>query len=175
MHGTLTSLFLVALQVLMGCGRADNSAETDKAGRDLRSAEAQVTEHSKQVANREGAIVQTHRELAVAQDKLLEDTNQLGQQRAELGAATQNVLQARTAYGASIKERIAKLDASLSTLGTKADAKSKDAWVGLQARRDAIWARLKASASTPESNWDAYTTEVDATLGAIERDANAAL
>ena len=52
---------------------------------------------------------------------------------------------------------------------------SKDALVGLRARRDAIWARLKASASTPESSWDAYTTEVDATLSAIERDTNAAL
>lgn len=175
MRIVLASLVLVALHVPAGCGRGDNAAETDQAGRDLRSAEARLSEHSKQVANREGAIAHTQRELAVAQDKLVEDTTKLGEQRAELGAAAKTVLQARTAYGASITERIAKLDVSLSKLAAKADAGSKDALVGLKARRDALWARLKASAATPESSWDAYTTEVDATLGAIERDANTAL
>jgi len=159
----------------MSCGRADNGADTDKAGRNLRSAEAQLTERSKQVANGEGAVVQRQRELAVTQQKLLEDTKKLGEQRAELGTATKTVVEARTAYGASITERLAKLDALLSKLGTRTDAKSKDALVGLQARRDAIWARLNASASTPESSWETYTTEVDATLGAVEHDLNAAL
>ena len=88
----------------------------------------------------------------------------------QLGSAQVDLAQARATYAAAVKERLAKLDASLAGIGTKTDAKSKDVAVGLRARRDQLAAKLAALPAASDPGWAAFTRDVDTTFDAIEHD-----
>lgn len=153
-----------------GCGKRDNSSATDKTSEDLRKAQAAVSEHSKDMANNQDAIEQTKRDLLREQQELSDHQKLLEQQRQALGSAQGTLGQARAAYAAAVAVRLAKLNASIATLGAKTDAKSSDAVAGLRARRDQLSAKIDAMSKTTDVDWNQYTRDVDVTFGAIESD-----
>jgi chromosome segregation ATPase len=157
------------------CGKPDDAEHTDLAKRQLQAAQAEITEHSKAVADNQADIDRTKRELSQKQDHLADDQKVLEQQRQQLGSAEVALAAARVAYAAAVTERLAKLDALLAKLSTKTDAKSTDAAIGLGPRRDQLAAKLATAAATSDPNWDAYTKDIDVTFAAIEHDLHAAL
>lgn len=70
-----------------------------------------------------------------------------------------------------MRVRLAKLDATLAKLGDDKDAASKDALVGLRARREQLVTKVTVMSGTADPAWDAYMLELDTTFDAIERDA----
>jgi DNA repair exonuclease SbcCD ATPase subunit len=161
---------LAAVLTVAGCGKDDNSTDTDRASEQLREAQGEVRQTAQEVAANQDAIEQQQRALVQEQQALADRQKLLDQQRAHLGSAQQALQQARAAYGAAVNERLAKLDAALATLATKTDAKSRDAAIGLQARRAELGVKLRAMQDTSDPGWADYTKDVDATFDAIERD-----
>jgi DNA repair exonuclease SbcCD ATPase subunit len=171
-----------AVLLVAACGKEDNSADTDRAGQELRKAQQDLSLHGKSLADNQEAIEQKKRDLAREQQQILREQQDLAdkqklleQQRLRLGAAQENLGKARAAYAAAIKERFAKLDAALATLGTRTDARSRDAVTGLRARRDQLSAKLATLTQTVDANWNEYTSDVDTTFDAIEQDLHQAL
>lgn len=170
------------LLAVAGCGKDDNSADTDRAAEELRKAQAALGEHSKSLADNQSAIEQGRRNLALEQEKLAREQRELAdkqkllaEQEAKLGAAKQGLAQARAAYAAAVTERMAKLDASLATLGKRTDARARDALAGLRARRDQLATKLAALGGTLDSGWAEYASDVDTTFDAMEHDLGEAL
>lgn len=159
----------------VGCTKHDDAAQTDKAAEKLRAAQAEVTAHSTAVATNAQDIEQRKRDLAREQQELADKQKLLEQQQSALGSAKSTLQDARVAYAAAVKERFAKLDASLSTLATRTDAKSTDAATGLRARRDQLSTKLAAMTTTADVGWETYTKDIDTTFDAIERDLRDAL
>ena len=170
-----SSVGVALLLVAASCGKKDNSADTDQATKDLRAAQSEVSDHSKELAKNQDAIEQQKRDVLRAQQELADKQKLLEHQRQELGSAQGTLVEARAAYAAAVKMRFAKLDASLATLATRTDAKAKDAGAGLRARRDQLLAKLDAMPGTPDPTWTTYTKDVDVTFDAIEHDLGAAL
>ena len=171
MRTTYAGLLAVAvILVAASCGKRDNSADTDQVSQDLRKAQTAVAEHSNGLAQNQDQIEQRKRALVREQQELADQQKLLEQQRQQLGSAQSNLQGARTAYAAAIKERFAKLDASLATLATKTDAKSRDAVTGLRARRDQLSAKIDAMAATADLSWGPYTEDIEITFKAIEQD-----
>lgn len=168
-------LLSLALLVAAGCGKRDDGAGTDKTSEELRKAKTDVDEHSKDLAKNQDDIEQKKRALALEQQELADKQKLLEQQRQQLGSAQGSVVQARAAYAAAVKERFAKLDASVATLATKPDAKSKDAVAGLRARRDQLSTKIDTMPRTADADWNQYMKDVDVTFDAIERDLRTAL
>jgi septal ring factor EnvC (AmiA/AmiB activator) len=166
---------VLAVLVVAGCAKEDNSADTDQATRELQVAQKALSEHSESLTSNEAAIEQQQRELARQQQELADRQKLLAQQKQELAAAKENLNKARVAFAAAVKERFAKLEASLATLATRTDARSTDAMTGLRARRDQLAATLAALTGTLDANWNEYTIAVDTTFDAIEHDLREAL
>jgi chromosome segregation ATPase len=162
----------LAVAVLFAAGscKEDKAAETDRAGQELREAHDKVSENSQALARNQADIEQKKRDILSDQQALADKQKLLEKQQMELGSAQGQLQEARVAYAAAVKERLAKLDASLATLATKTDARSKDAATGLRARRDQLAAKLEAMAATPDASWNQYTKDVDVMFEAIERD-----
>ena len=158
------------LLVAAGCGKEDGSAETDQAGQELREAHEKVSENSQALARNQDEIEQKKRDILQDQQTLADKQKLLEQQQVALGSSQGQLVEARVAYAAAIKQRLAKLDASLATLATRTDARSKDAATGLRARRDQLSAKLDAMAGTPDAALNQYTSDVDVMFDAIERD-----
>lgn len=170
-----SSLLWLALLVAASCGKRDDAAGTDKASEELRRAQTEVTEHSKDLAKNQNDIERNKRDLVREQQELADKQKLLEQQREQLGSAQGTLVQARAAYAAAVNVRFAKIDASLATLATRTDAKSKDANAGLRARRDQLSKKIDAMSSTPDAEWNQYSKDVDVTFGAIEKDLHQAL
>lgn len=156
------------------CGKKDNSADTDQATKDLTKAQGAATERREGVAANEVSVEREKREVANAQQALADQQALLSQQRQALGSAQVTLEDARTAYGAAVGARFAKVDAALGTLAKRTDAASIDALAGLRARRDQLATKLAAIGTTPNPRWTEYTKDVDTTFDAIERDLQAA-
>ena len=170
------SWVLAALLAGTSCGQQDNSADTDRPGQDLRKAQSQVREGSQGLAAHQDDIEKKKRAILSEQQQVADQEQQLERQRRELGSAQGNLQEARAAYAAAVKERLAKLDASLATVATKTDARSKDAVTGLRARRDRLSASLAAMPSgAADPGWTGYTKDVDTTFDAIEHDLHDAM
>ncbi|HEY5949360.1 MAG TPA: hypothetical protein VIV40_27890 [Kofleriaceae bacterium] len=164
---------LLAVACGAGCADKDNSADTDKASKDLREAQSAVTDKRSDVTTTDVDIERRKRELVVEQQQLVDKQTLLERDRAQLGSAQGTLVQAHAAYAAAVTERMAKLDADLAGLATKVDAASKDTRVGLAARREVLATRLAAMPAAADSSWAAYTKDVDTTFDAIERDLRA--
>ena len=171
-NALISSLLAVALAG--GCGDKDNSADTDKASKDLREAQSVVVDKRTDLDTDGVELERRKRELAAEQQQLAAKQTELERDREQLGSAQGTLAQAHAAYAAAVRERFAKLDAALTGLATKTDAAAKDARVGLVARRDILAARLQAMPAAADSSWAAYTKDVDTTFDAIERDLRAA-
>lgn len=169
-RGMRLAWLCAALLAAASCKRGDNSATTDKAGDDLRNAQGAAADERQGIADNEAAIERTKRELVSAQQALADQQALQARQRQQLGSAQVSLDEARTAYAAAVAERFAKLDASLAALATRTDAASRDAHVGLRARRDQLATKLAALRTTAEASWTDYTKDVDTTFDAIERD-----
>ena len=161
------------LCAISACDRTDNSGVTAKAESDLHNARAEVAVKANQVVTSQSALDREQRELEIAKNQVAADSKSLEQKRGQLGAAQETALLAQTTYNAALIERLAKLDAGLATLATKPDAASKDAFVGLQARRSRV--DTSPSTSLTPSEWTERTARLDVTLTAIEKDLHAAL
>ncbi len=148
---------LIASALVGGaCKSHNNSADTDKAAKELRQAADEVNAKAK-AANLQAAVVADQQvKLANVDDKL--------------GSAQVNLVHARATYAIAVAERLAKLDDNLAKLGAKTDTKSKDAVTGLRARREQLAAKLAAMQSTQDPGWDAFTKDVDTTFDSIEKD-----
>jgi chromosome segregation ATPase len=170
-----SSLLALSLLVAASCAKHDNAADTDKTSEELRQAQTEVTQHSNDLAKNQDDIEQKKRALVREQQDLADKQKLLEQQRQQLGSAQGTLVQARAAYAAAVKERLAKLDASVATLATKTDAKSKDAAAGIRARRDQLTAKIGAMPSTGDADWNQYTKDVDVTFDAIESDLHRSL
>lgn len=166
--------YLFAVVVAAGCASKDNSADTDQASQDLRKAQADVSQKRDGLTANRDDVERRKREILKGQQELADKETVVEHERQQLGSAQGMLAQARTAYGAAVKERLAKLDASLAGLSTQTDAASKDAAVGLAARRELLAGRLAAMPVTEDASWTAYTHDVDTTFGAIEHDMRAA-
>ena len=66
--------------------------------------------------------------------------------------------------------RLAKLDAKLTELGAKADAKSKQLATDLRIKRDAVAAKVKALGTTAEVDFGKFTDDLDDSFDAVEHD-----
>jgi chromosome segregation ATPase len=165
---------LLAVVVASGCSSKNNSVDTDQASQDLRKAQSEVNAKSDGLMANRDEVERRKREIVKEQQELADKETAVEHDRQQLGSAQGTLAEARTAYGAAVKERIAKLDASLAGLSTQATAASKDAAVGLTARRDVLAGRLAAMPATADPSWTAYTRDVDTTFDAIERDLRAA-
>ena len=171
----VTRLFCALLAVAAAsCSTKNNSADTDRASEDLRRAQSVVAAKHDDVATTGDEIERRKRQLAVEQQQLADQERSLEDSRRQLGSARGTLDQARAAYAAAVKERFAKLDADLASLATRTDAASKDARVGLAARRDLLAAELARMPGGADSTWTAYTKDVDTTFDAIEKDLRAA-
>jgi vacuolar-type H+-ATPase subunit I/STV1 len=160
---------------LASCSRSyDNSPDTDRSRKELANAQSDVSKKSSEVVVRSNDIEREKRELVQRQQKLVEDETSLVAERQQLGSARETLVQARGAYATAVNARLSKLDATLSALGTRTDAASKDAVVGLVARRERLASKVQTMSSTLEQDWAAYTKDVDATFDAIERDLHTA-
>jgi chromosome segregation ATPase len=169
----VSTLFAVA--VAAGCStKKDNSADTDRASEELGKAQSVVSAKHDAVATTGDEIERRKRQLVAEQQQLADKERSLEDSRRQLGSALGKLTDARTAYSAAVKERFAKLDAGLAGLATRTDAASKDASAGLATRRDLLAARLVLIPSGADASWGAYTTDVDTTFDAIERDLRAA-
>jgi chromosome segregation ATPase len=157
------------------CSNKDNSADTDQASKDLREAQSTVSAKHNDVTATGDDIERRKRELVAEQQQLADKEKSLDNSQRQLGSAQVTLTDARRAYSTAVKQRLAKLDADLAGLATRVDAASKDARVGLAARRDALAARLTLMPAGPDATWAAYTKDVDTTFDAIERDLRAAL
>jgi chromosome segregation ATPase len=159
---------------LASCGKKDNSADTDQVGRDLTKAQSELTAKGRDVATNEGDVERRKRELAAEQQALADKEKALAADRQELGSARETFVQARAAYSAGVSSRFAKLDAAIAGLATKTSAASKDAVVGLRARRELLSAKLASMPAVTDEQWTAYAKDVDTVFDAIERDVHAA-
>jgi len=168
-------LLVLAVLAVAGCGKEDNSADTDQATQELQKAQTELSEHSESLTTNESAIEQQQRDLARRQQELTDRQKLLAQQRTQLATAKENLNRARAAFAAAVKERFAKLESSLATLATRTDARSTDAVTGIRARRDQLAAKLAALTGTLDANWNEYTRDVDTTFDAIEHDLREAL
>jgi chromosome segregation ATPase len=166
--------YLLAAIVAASCASKDNSADTDKASQDLRKAQADVSQKRDGLSANRDDVERRKREILKGQQELADKETALEHDRQQFGSAQGTLAQARTAYGAAVKARLAKLDASLAGLSTQTDAASKDAAVGLSARRELLAGRLAAMPVTEEASWTAYTHDVDTSFDAIEHDLRAA-
>ena len=165
---------LMACVLAAACGNKDNSEATDKASKDLREAQAALAAKSKDVVETGDEIERRKREVLREQQELVDKEAALAAKAQQLGSAQGTLVQADTAYRAAVKERLAKLDAAIATLSTKVDAASKDAAVGLKARRDLLASMLERMPPPADSGWVAHTKDIDTTFDAIERDLRAA-
>ncbi len=165
---------VLAVAAAVSCSSKDNSAATDRASEDLRKAQTAVTAKTDDVAMTGDEIERRKRQLALEQQQLADQEKSLEDSRRQLGSAQGTLDQARTAYAAAVKERLAKLDAGLASLKTRTDAASKDATAGLAARRELLAATLAKMPGGSDPGWAAYTKDVDTTFDAIERDLRAA-
>lgn len=161
---------LGAALALAGCNRHDNSSDTERSRTELSHAQASVSEQTSDVAARANEIAGDKRELARRQQKLVDDEAQLVVRRDQLGSARGVLTKARETYATAVRVRMSKLDASLTALESRQDAASKDAIVGLRARREQLVTKVAAMSGTAEPSWDAYMLDVDTTFDAIERD-----
>jgi hypothetical protein len=160
--------------LLAGCGKKDNSSDTDQATEDLKEAQGAASKRHEGVVANEAEIAREKREVETAQQALADKQALLLQQQQALGSAQATLEAARTAYGVAVAERFAKLDASLATLAKRTDAASTDAHAGLRARRDLLATKLASIRTTTDPSWAEYTKDVDTTFDAIEHDLQAA-
>jgi chromosome segregation ATPase len=170
MHTLHWCLLIAVALIATSCGKKDNSADTDQASQALRKAQADVSKGSNELVKNQDEIEQQKRDLVREQQQLADKQQLAERQRQDLGSAQGTLQEARLAYAAAVKARFAKLDASLATLATKTDAKSKDAVTGLRARRDQLLVKLDAMAGASDPTWNEYTKDVDTTFDAIETD-----
>ncbi|MBA3457841.1 MAG: hypothetical protein H0T42_32460 [Deltaproteobacteria bacterium] len=170
----LASFASAAALALAACGSKDNSADTDKASKDLRAAQSEVAEKRTDLHETGDEIERRKRELLKEQQELADKEAALVAKGQQLGSAEGTLDAAGAAYRAAVMERLAKLDAALASLATKTDAASKDAAAGLKARRDLLGSLLASMPAAADSAWIAYTKDVDTTFDAIERDLRAA-
>jgi chromosome segregation ATPase len=159
---------------LTSCSSYDNSSDTDRPRSALTKAQSAVSEQSSDVAARSKDIEREKRDLVQRHERLVDDEQSLVAERQELGSARDTLAQARTTYATAVNARLGKLDATLASLANRTEATSKDAAVGLLARRDRLKGKIQAMPATLEQDWAAYTKDVDATFDAIERDLDAA-
>lgn len=152
------------------CNKRNNSEDTDRAAEDLTKAQGAAASQREGVVSNEAAIERDKRDVVTAQQELADKQALLTQQRAALGSAQTGLDEARTAYGAAVTERFAKLDANLATLAKRTDAASLDARAGLRARRDQLATKLASLKTTTDPVWATYTKDVDTTFDAIEHD-----
>lgn len=155
---------LICALLVVACSSNDNSADTDRASEDLRTAQSSVSAKQEAVTTTGDEIERRRLQLLTEQQQLAVQEKSLADNRRQLGSAQGTLEQARTAYAAAVKERFAKLDAGLAGLSTRTDAASKDARAGLAARRDLLAAELEKA--TPR--------DLDTMFDAIERDLRAA-
>jgi vacuolar-type H+-ATPase subunit I/STV1 len=159
---------------LASCSSHDNSADTDPSRSALTEAQSAVAEKSNDVVVRANDIEGEKRDLLRRQQRLADDEQILASERQQLGSARDTLVQARATYGTAVEARMSKLDATLATLATRTDAASRDAVVGLRARREQLATKVGTMTATAEQDWAAYTKDVDTTFDAIERDLHAA-
>ncbi len=170
----MTNLMRTLLAVAAASCSNDNSAGTDKASKDVRSAQSVVSAKNSNVAATGDEIERQKREIMAEQQQLAANEKSLEDSRRQLGSAQGTLAAARTAYAAAVNQRLAKLDAGIAGLATRTDAASKDVSIGLAARRDQLAARLAAMPDGADASWAVYTKDVDTTFDAIERDLRAA-
>lgn len=156
---------------LAACGKRDNSSDTERSRDELSHAQSTVSKQTTDVATRANDIEGEKRELARRQQKLVDDEKLLVTQRDQLGSARAILTKARETYASAVRVRLAKLDAMLAKLGDDKDAASKDAHVGLRARREQLVTKIGAMSGTADPAWDAYMRDLDTTFDAIEHDA----
>lgn len=165
---------LLVVAVAAGCSRKDNSEVTDRASKELREAQSAVSAKHNEVAKTGDDVERRKNELLAEQQQLATKEKALEDSRQQLGSAEVTLSGARTAYGAAVKERLAKVDAGLTALAARTDAASKDMSTGLAARRDRLATRLTQMPDGADAGWAAYTKDIDTTFDAIERDLKAA-
>lgn len=168
----IRAIFAVAL--IASCASKDNSADTDQASKDVRSAQSEVSEKRTELTDNRDDIETKKREIARIQQELADKQAALDGDRQQLGSAQGTLVEARAAYAAAVKQRFTKLDAELAGLATRVDAASTDANAGLVARRNLLATKLSTLPAEADAGWTTFTKDVDTTFDAIERDLRAA-
>lgn len=140
---------------------SNNSADTEQAAKDVRKAQDDFNSQRKLVDDQSADVAKQQQVLAKEDQKLT--------------SVVSDLAKARIAYNTAIQLRFTKLETSLAELAKKTDAKAKDAYAGLHARRDLLATKLDTMAATADTGWTAYTKDTDTTFDAIERDLGNAL
>ncbi len=167
MRAILAAIVLVAV---MSCDKKDNSEVTDQAARDLTKAQSELSDKQRSIATNAEDVERRKRQLLAEQQALADKEKALAENLQTLGSAQTTLAEARAAYAAAVSSRFAKLDAALAALGTKSDAASKDAAIGLRARREQLATKIAAMPTITDAAWADYSKDVDVTFDMIERD-----
>ena len=75
---------------------------------------------------------------------------------------------ARSQYAADARARLSRLDARLSELRGRADAKAAKLSVDLQTRRDELARQLDSAATQADAGWDKFKADVDRGFDELE-------
>jgi septal ring factor EnvC (AmiA/AmiB activator) len=114
-------------------------------------------------------------EVREQREDLREERKDVVEEQRELSKAEGELAKARANYIVTTRERLAKIDARINDLELRADAKAKDAAVGLRARRDMLAAQLdQASNRIDASDWDDFRGDLEDTFKQIEKDVDRA-
>jgi TolA-binding protein len=143
---------LVGLAIATTAG-ACKSHDTDQAASDMKKAQDEVHDRSK--------------DLAKVQEK---DQQEVATEQAKLDNAKIDLEKARADYSTAVKSRLEHIDTKLAQLSARTDAKARDAEVRLKARRDALAAKLDAMNAQTQDHWDAYKKDVDDSFDSLDKD-----
>jgi len=151
------------------CHKKDDAGKAmDKAATSAQKAQEDVHDQAKDMANEQ-------KDVNKDADKMAKDQADVDKQRGELNAAQGDLAQARERYNVAAKQRLTNVDAKISQLEMKADAKAKDAASQLRARRDAIATRLGTIGNQAQADWDTFRKDVDDSFDKLEKDVDSAL
>lgn len=148
-------------------GTACKKDPTEKAGEEVRKSVEKVDEKANQVRDEMKDVTKEQKDVVKEQQDVTQKTREMNQAQGELAQARQN-------YSTTARERLGKLDASISELEGKADAKAKDAAVALRARRDALATKLDSMSARTDAEWNDFKRDVDDSFNSIESDINGA-
>lgn len=163
------SMLSAALLGGAACHKKDDAGKAmDKAGTSAAKAQEDIHDQAKDVASEQ-------KDVNKEADKLAKEQADVDKQKGELASAQGDLAQARERYNVAAKQRLTNLDAKISQLEMKTDAKLKDEAIKFRARRDEVATRLGTIGNQAQADWDKYRKDVDDSFDKLEKDVDDAL
>jgi chromosome segregation ATPase len=163
------SMLSVALLGGAACHKKDDAGKAmDKAGTAAAKAQEDIHDQAKDVRDEQ-------KDVNKDADKMAKDQADVAKQQGELSAAQGELAQARERYNVAAKQRLTNLDAKISQLEMKTDAKLKADAAAFRARRDELASKLGSIGTQAQADWDHFRKDVDDAFDKLEKDVDGAL